>query len=136
MSNLRAHLKKIHADLMCQFDEKMKTSHKRTRKSTKHKTEKNNTVEPIISNQELFFDNEETYVTENPWSVHSIYDFSYFCCPECDSKWQFKQDFVDHALNTHPNSIDPIHHEITDGSLNDIELPDVNSLTVDVDVKV
>ena len=28
MSNLRAHLKKIHADLMCQFDEKMKTSHK------------------------------------------------------------------------------------------------------------
>ena len=43
---------------------------------------------------------------------------------------------MDHALNTHPNSIDPIHHEITDGSLNDIELPDVNSLTVDVDVKV
>ena len=34
MSNLRAHLKKIHADLMCQFDEKMKTSHKKTRKLT------------------------------------------------------------------------------------------------------
>ena len=43
---------------------------------------------------------------------------------------------MDHALNTHPNSIDPLHHEIIDGSLNDIELPDVNSLTVDVDVKV
>ena len=43
---------------------------------------------------------------------------------------------MDHALNSHPNSIDPIQHEITDGSLNDIELPDVNSLTVDVNVKV
>ena len=62
----------------------------------------------------------------NPWSVHSIYDFSYFCCPECDSKWQFKQDFVDHAFNTHPKSIDPLQHEITDGSLNDIHLPDIN----------
>ena len=27
----------------------------------------------------------------NPWSVHSIYDFSYYFCPECESKWQFKQ---------------------------------------------
>ena len=57
----------------------------------------------------------------NPWSVHSIYDFSYFCCPECDSKWQFKQDFIDHAFNTHPKSIEI--REITDGSLSDIVSP-------------
>ena len=57
----------------------------------------------------------------NPWSVQSIYDFSYFCCPECDSKWQFKQDFIDHAFNTHPKSIEI--REITDGSLSDIQLP-------------
>merc|ERR1712098_980447 len=62
----------------------------------------------------------------NPWSVHSIYDFSYFCCPECDGKWQYKQDFVDHAFKTHPKSIDSLQHEIRDGSLNDIHIPDVN----------
>ena len=32
---------------------------------------------------------------------NSIYDFSYFCCPECDGKWQFKQDFVDHISSFH-----------------------------------
>ena len=38
----------------------------------------------------------------NPWDVASIYDFYYFCCPECDSKSQNKQDFVNHASNIHP----------------------------------
>ena len=88
-----------------------------------------------IYNSENFYD-DQNYISENPWSASSIYDFSYFCCPECDSKYQYKQDFVDHALNVHPNSINPIYHEITDGSLNDVEMPDVTSLTVDVDVKV
>lgn len=38
----------------------------------------------------------------NPWDVASIYDFYYFCCPECDCKSQSKQDFVNHASNIHP----------------------------------
>ena len=38
----------------------------------------------------------------NPWEVTSIYDFYYFCCPECDCKSQNKQDFVNHASNIHP----------------------------------
>ena len=37
----------------------------------------------------------------NPWEASSIFDFSYFCCPECDAKSQSKQDFVDHASNYH-----------------------------------
>ena len=37
----------------------------------------------------------------NPWEVSSIYDFSYFCCPECEMRWQIKQDFVDHTANCH-----------------------------------
>ena len=35
MSNLRAHLKKLHSDLMCQFEEVTKTSHKRTKRTNK-----------------------------------------------------------------------------------------------------
>ena len=38
----------------------------------------------------------------NPWSVESINEFSYFCCPECDSKWKAKQEFVNHAFDSHP----------------------------------
>ena len=61
---------------------------------------------------------------ENPWSVDSIYDFNYFCCPECDSKSRTKQEFVNHATSSHPKSIDAFNR-ISDGSLSDIELPEV-----------
>jgi hypothetical protein len=37
----------------------------------------------------------------NPWMVSSIFDFYYFCCPECDEKSKSKQDFVKHAYNLH-----------------------------------
>ena len=33
----------------------------------------------------------------NPWIVSSIFDFQFFCCPECDEKLQEKQDFINHA---------------------------------------
>ena len=38
----------------------------------------------------------------NPWEVYSIFEFSYFCCPECDSKLAVKQDFINHASQNHP----------------------------------
>ena len=38
----------------------------------------------------------------NPWVVDSIEKFLYFFCPECDSKSQIKQDFIDHAFCKHP----------------------------------
>ena len=37
----------------------------------------------------------------NPWAATSIFDFMYFCCPECDNKSQNKQDFIDHTINYH-----------------------------------
>ena len=33
----------------------------------------------------------------NPWMASSIFEFQFFCCPECDEKSQDKQDFVNHA---------------------------------------
>ena len=46
-----------------------------------------------LKNQICFFCFSDGIMDEllNPWSVHSIYDFSYYFCPECESKWQFKQ---------------------------------------------
>ena len=43
----------------------------------------------------------------NPWEVSSIYDFNFFCCPECDFKMKSDyraniQNFVDHASIHHP----------------------------------
>ena len=40
-------------------------------------------------------------VDENPWEVSSIFDFSFFCCPECDTKSQNKQDFINHTFTYH-----------------------------------
>ena len=37
----------------------------------------------------------------NPWDVSSIFDFNFFCCPECEIKSQSKQDFVDHISSFH-----------------------------------
>ena len=37
----------------------------------------------------------------NPWLASSIYEFQYFCCPQCDEKSQDKQDFVNHASTYH-----------------------------------
>jgi hydrogenase maturation factor HypF (carbamoyltransferase family) len=45
----------------------------------------------------------------NPWNVHSIFDFCYFCCPDCD--WKVtntqtgKQEFVNHASIYHTSVI-------------------------------
>ena len=44
----------------------------------------------------------------NPWDVSSIFEFNYFCCPECDFKirsdfnTETKQQFVNHASSSHP----------------------------------
>ena len=44
----------------------------------------------------------------NPWDVYSIFEFNYFCCPECDARSQNKQDFVNHATSNHPH-VSPYH---------------------------
>ena len=60
---------------------------------------------------------------DNPWSVTSLYEFQYFNCPSCPLfKVVSKQEFVYHAFNTHPKSIEDLE-KISDGSLNDILLP-------------
>ena len=47
--------------------------------------------------------------TNNPWCVDNLEEFLYFCCPECDNvKHQSRTDFINHALDQHPDSKDCI----------------------------
>ena len=63
---------------------------------------------------------------ENPWAIHSLYEFQYFLCPSCEFKHDAKQDFIYHAYECHPESINYLSN-LTDGSLNDVLCPWDNS---------
>ena len=53
--------------------------------------------------------------SNSPWDVESLYKFQYFNCPTCSYKNNVKQDFIDHAVNSHPESkkyfINILNHE-------------------------
>ena len=40
----------------------------------------------------------------NPWEVENIFDFSFFCCPECVYRSKEEFEFQAHALQNHPRS--------------------------------
>ena len=62
----------------------------------------------ILDNPNAILDNSRFYRSWNPWAVSSIFEFNYFCCPECDwsTRSDFKtesiQEFINHALSHHP----------------------------------
>ena len=65
---------------------------------------------------------ENVPVNENPWEVESIYEFYYFNCPTCSYKHCSKQDFVNHVIEIHPESVDSLK-KICDGSLSNVTIP-------------
>ena len=65
----------------------------------------------VHEKRKMFYGTSEQNIKQerwNPWDVSSIFEFNYFCCPECDFKIQSdehtetKQEFVDHASSNHP----------------------------------
>ena len=51
----------------------------------------------------------------NPWTVTSLDDFLFYCCPECDDRSVTKSEFVQHAVKNHPRSqniIDSLHSDL------------------------
>ena len=62
----------------------------------------------ILDNPNTILDNSRFYRSWNPWAVSSIFEFNYFCCPECDfsTRSDFKtesiQEFINHAISHHP----------------------------------
>ena len=59
---------------------------------------------------------------ENPWNIQSIYEFLYFNCPSCVFKISSKQEFIDHAYEIHPESIEYLT-KINDNSLSGVTCP-------------
>ena len=45
-------------------------------------------------------------VAENPFSKKPIAGMKYFICPLCEFKCQHKQEFMKHAGESHPESVD------------------------------
>ena len=40
----------------------------------------------------------------NPWNVSSLQEFLYYNCPECESKYSNREQFVGHAVVAHENA--------------------------------
>ena len=59
----------------------------------------------------------------NPWTnIQSLYELQYFICPACPYRNNFKQEFMDHVCQSHPEAID-VFKTITDGSISDVSCP-------------
>jgi len=78
-----------------------------------------------------FIDIKQDY---NPWAATSIFDFMFFCCPECDCKSPNKQDFVNHTVNYHSWALESLR-QISDGSLDDVEFPNDQHDEIQLDIK-
>jgi len=68
----------------------------------------------------------DTNNEKNPWAVASIYDFNYFCCPDCDHRTQDKQQFVVHAAFFHARDFQTTQSTVVDGSLGDVDIPKID----------
>ena len=68
--------------------------------------------------------------SENPWNIQSLYDLQYFNCPSCSYKNNLKQEFIDHALNFHPESSQYLNN-ISDGSMTDVQIPNNGTKIID-----
>ena len=59
---------------------------------------------------------------DNPWNIESIYELQFFTCQTCIFKNHSKQEIINHAYETHPESIECLKN-IKDESLKDLLLP-------------
>ena len=75
-----------------------------------------------IFKEEESEDNINLENNENPWNIQSIYELQYFNCPACNYKNHFKQKFLLHANEFHPECI-PYLSTIPDDSLYDVICP-------------
>ena len=77
------------------------------------------------------FDDFEFEDKFNPWTVTSLDDFLFYCCPECDHKSITKGVFIEHAVNNHPKSQDVIDSLESKVNLTSIKTENENNKTVE-----
>ena len=54
----------------------------------------------------------------NPWAVENVEVFHYYCCPECEQRYQNRQEFEKHAVIHHPKA-KTLFHEPTKSEVKD-----------------
>ena len=83
----------------------------------------------------------ETIKLENPWLVPTIDEFLFYCCPECDLKCRYSDDFLEHATKSHDlakvslqalNSLDEAETYVQNGE----EFKNEGDVDVDVNIDV
>ena len=42
--------------------------------------------------------------SKNPWTVPTLEDFLFYCCPECPDKYRSSISFTNHAVKNHPKA--------------------------------
>ena len=47
-------------------------------------------------------------VEYNPWNVLSLEEFHFYNCPECESKYAIKEQFIGHAIFRHPKACETL----------------------------
>ena len=72
--------------------------------------------------------NKPVVQAKNPWNIESIYEFQYFNCPTCKFKNHSKQEFIDHAYNSHSEATEYLNN-IKDGSIDDVSVPKISNLS-------
>ena len=61
-------------------------------------------------------------IDQNPWNIQSLFDLQYFNCPSCLYKDNSRQEFVNHAYKSHPESKQYLSN-IKDRSMSDLMIP-------------
>ena len=98
------------------ISEKNPKNQKKSQKSTKRKrvtkkpkknlaTSQNHTSISLYVSATDFHEEFVESALLNPWVVENAEAFLYYCCPECDHKYQTCDDFQKHALSDHPKGM-------------------------------
>ena len=61
-------------------------------------------------------------IEQNPWNIQSLLDLQYIKCPTCVYKDNSRQEFVNHAYQSHPESRQYLSN-IKDNSMSDLIIP-------------
>ena len=111
-SNLQLRQKKfkqiLEANVSDKFDPNEFLEVKENNETPSDTVTKQQYIKQELDNPNATLDNPHSYKSWNPWAVSSIFEFNFFCCPECgfstrsDFKIESIQDFVNHASSKHP----------------------------------
>ena len=122
--NLRINKKSDERKYKCQLCSKdyLRSDHLKRHMLNSHKEDEVKWEDENFLNHHHEENGKSELEDNNPWDVDSLYSFQFFNCPSCLYKFYSKQEFIDHAFISHPESIFHLKN-IKDDSVDDIYCP-------------